>query len=68
MRAVHAAGAQVHVWTVDEPARMRELLAVGVDGIVTNRADLALPVTAAVGGARPRTDVDVDSGLDSERW
>ena len=39
--AVHRAGAEVHVWVVDEPGRMRALVAAGVDGIVTNRPDLA---------------------------
>jgi glycerophosphoryl diester phosphodiesterase len=46
VRAVHAAGAQVHVWTVDDPARIGELFAAGVDAVVTNRADLALPLAA----------------------
>jgi glycerophosphoryl diester phosphodiesterase len=34
---VHAAGMQIHVWTVDDPARAAELAAAGVDGITTNR-------------------------------
>lgn len=40
--AAHEHGVEVHVWTVNDPARMRELVAQGVDGIVTDRADLAL--------------------------
>jgi glycerophosphoryl diester phosphodiesterase len=36
----HARGMRVHAWTVDDPADMRLLLAMGVDGIVTDRPDL----------------------------
>ncbi len=44
LRAFHAAGVEVHVWTINEPDVMRALLGRGVDGIVTDRADLALEV------------------------
>ena len=40
----HRAGLEVHVWTVNDEATMRRLLALGVDGIVTDRADVALGV------------------------
>ncbi|WP_156759743.1 glycerophosphodiester phosphodiesterase family protein [Microbacterium karelineae] len=40
--AAHRQGVEVHVWTVNEPADMRRLVDLGVDGIVTDRADLAL--------------------------
>jgi glycerophosphoryl diester phosphodiesterase len=45
--AVHRAGAQIHAWTVNEPADMERLLAMGVDGIVTDRPDLLNEVVAA---------------------
>lgn len=38
------AGVEVHVWTINTAPAMRRLLAWGVDGIVTDRADIAVSV------------------------
>ncbi|MGH7646228.1 MAG: glycerophosphodiester phosphodiesterase [Gemmatimonadales bacterium] len=38
--AVHAAGARVIAWTVDQPDDMRRLLGMGVDAICTNFPDI----------------------------
>lgn len=46
VRAAHRAGVEVHVWTVNDPAEMRALVAAGADGIVTDRADAALTALA----------------------
>lgn len=47
VESIQRAGAEVHVWTVNDPADMERLLDLGVDGLVTDRADLAIPLIAA---------------------
>jgi glycerophosphoryl diester phosphodiesterase len=42
--SAHQAGIAINTWTVDEPHRMRELAAAGVDAIITNRAEMAKEV------------------------
>ncbi|MCU1543594.1 MAG: glycerophosphodiester phosphodiesterase [Microbacteriaceae bacterium] len=44
---LHSAKVEVHVWTVNDAPDMHRLLDLGVDGIVTDRADIALGVLAA---------------------
>ncbi len=45
--AAHAKGLVIHPYTVDDEARMRSLLALGVDGMFTDRPDLLRSLLAA---------------------
>jgi glycerophosphoryl diester phosphodiesterase len=56
IRGLHRRHVEVHIWTVNDPREMRRLLDLGVDGIVTDCADLALALVAdaaARGDNRP---------------
>ncbi|MBA2617886.1 MAG: glycerophosphodiester phosphodiesterase [Rubrobacter sp.] len=37
VRAAHAVGVRVDVWTINDPGRMREVLDLGADGVMTDR-------------------------------
>ena len=46
IRRAHRHGKAVYVWTLDDPARMIRMLGLGVDGLITNRPDVARELLA----------------------
>ncbi|MFT4289343.1 glycerophosphodiester phosphodiesterase family protein [Nocardioides sp.] len=54
VRRAHAVGVQVHVWTIDAPEEMNELIDLGVDGLMTDRTDLLKDVLVERGLWRER--------------
>lgn len=49
VRRAHANGLHVHVWTIDDPDEINQLLDRGVDGIMTDRTDVLKSVLVARG-------------------
>lgn len=47
----HRGGARVDVWVVDAEEDMRRLFARGIDGVITDRPDLAVPFVRGLRGA-----------------
>ena len=54
MKEARALGLQVVVWTVNEPAQIAAMLALGVDGIISDRPDLAREEMSRRGMKLPR--------------
>ncbi|MGH2560922.1 MAG: glycerophosphodiester phosphodiesterase [Thermomicrobiales bacterium] len=53
---LHRHNVRINAWTVDRPSSIRRVACLGVDGIITNRPDLAWETLASGGIARRTTD------------
>ncbi len=57
VEALHAAGIRVIPWTTNDPAKMRALLSLGIDGLISDRPDLlqaALAESRKAGASIPK--------------
>src|SRR5271170_4064486 len=65
VKTLHAAGFRVVPWTTNDPAKMKALIALGVDGIISDRPDLLQKVVAeerASGNKLEGFDVEAHRG------
>lgn len=62
VEAAHAAGLDVIPWTVNDRATMESLIAIGVDGLITDRPDLLREVLAEQGYRLPRSYEPAETG------
>lgn len=51
VKGIHARGAAILVWTVNDPAAVERFTALGVDGIVTDDPGMALQTLATLSAA-----------------
>lgn len=54
----HATGKHVHVWTIDDPDEMRDLIDLGVDALMTDRTDVLKTVLTEQGKWRHSHEAD----------
>jgi glycerophosphoryl diester phosphodiesterase len=59
VRHAHTAGLGVQVWTVNTDADARRLLAWGVDGLITDRPDVLLPLARSWQTKTPKHEEDI---------
>ncbi len=65
---LHAQGARVHVWTVDQPEDVELCLRLGVDAIITNRPGAVLAQRDSWTGGDGESSVDSGHGPGRRAW
>lgn len=58
--ALHALGIRVVPWTTNDPAKMRALIALGIDGLISDRPDLLQQALAEVRKSDPNIPANFD--------
>lgn len=58
--ALHSIGVKVEPWTTNDPARMRTLIAMHIDGLISDRPDLLQQALAEVRKTDPTIAADFD--------